>query len=218
MILLIAVILGLAATLVRARLMHRTLIMPYLHWEWLVFVSVIPQLLVFHVPYTARLIPDNLIPVIQILTMAGLVIFALANLFKPGFWALCIGLFLNFIVIIANGGWMPIGMETLQELSPSQPENYWKAGSRLGFTKDRIMPGVDINLVWLSDRLTLPPGLPQNIAFSVGDVFISIGAIFLLWSLSREEKRRKDDTNTLVTDRSPTNIPADRRSAGIHES
>lgn len=200
MILLLAVIIGLAATLVRARLTHRTLKMPHIHWEWLVFVSVVPQLLAFNVPYTARLIPDNLIPAIQIISMSVLIIFAMGNFFLPGFWALFTGLLSNFIVILINGGWMPISLETVKQLSPSRPDDFWKVGARLGYTKDRIFLASDINLAWLSDRFTLPPGLPQNLAFSVGDVIISIGAIFLLWSLSREEKRRKDDTHTFIND------------------
>jgi hypothetical protein len=50
-----------------------------------------------------------------------------------------------------------------------------------------IMAPADTRLAWLSDRFTLPAGLPQNVAFSLGDVFLSIGAFLLLWSLSRNE-------------------------------
>jgi len=217
MILLLAVIIGLAATLVRAKLTHRTLIMPHIHWEWLVFVSVVPQILAFNVPYTARLIPDDLIPAIQIFSMSGLIIFAMVNVFLPGFWALLAGLLSNFIVILLNGGWMPISIETVRQISPSRPDDFWTIGDRLGFTKDRIFSASDINLPWLSDRFTLPPGLPQNLAFSVGDIIISIGAIFLLWSLSREEKRRKDDTHTFINDKNSGDSAADVRSTCVHE-
>jgi hypothetical protein len=102
-----------------------------------------------------------------------------------------LGLICNFLVILCNGGWMPISLETLHRMLPSRPVEIWTNGSRLGFTKDRIIPPADTQLVWLSDRFTLPPGLPQNIAFSLGDIFISFGAFFLLWSLSRKEDKEK---------------------------
>jgi hypothetical protein len=191
MILLYAVLIGLATTLVRARLTHRTLKLTHLNWEWLVFISVIPQVLAFYFPSTGQLIPDSILPVLQILSMFGLVVFALLNIFAPGFWALGIGLFCNFLVILCNGGWMPISIETLKRMMPSRPEDFWTIGSRLGITKDLILSPADTQLAWLSDRFTLPPGLPQNIAFSLGDIFISIGTFFLLWSLSRKEEKEK---------------------------
>jgi hypothetical protein len=187
MILLIAVTLGLAATLVRARLTHRTLKFDPLKWDWLVIVCVIPQILAFYLPAVGKLIPDRTIPFIQIASMLGLVLFSLANFFTPGFWALGFGLLSNFIVITFNGGWMPISVETLQRMFPNHPADYWMIGSRLGSTKDLIMAPANIQLPWLSDRFTFPAGLPQNVAFSLGDIFLSIGAFLLLWSLSRKE-------------------------------
>jgi hypothetical protein len=187
MILLIAVTLGLAATYVRARLTHRTLKFAPLKWDWLVIVCVIPQLLAFYLPAVGKLIPDQIIPFIQMASMFGLVLFSLANFFTPGFWALGFGLMSNFIVITANGGWMPISVDTLQRMFPNRAADYWAIGTRLGQTKDLIMAPSDTRLAWLSDRFTLPAGLPQNVAFSVGDVFLALGAFLLLWSLSRKE-------------------------------
>ncbi len=191
MILILSVILGLAATLVRARLCHRTLKIVPIHWEWLVFACVIPQILTFHFAYTAKIIPEAIIPPLQILSMLGLSVFAIKNISLPGFWALGLGLVSNLLVILTNGGWMPIRVETLQRMVPSRPLDFWTVGSRLGYTKDRIVATEDIRLEWLSDRFTFPVGLPQNIAFSLGDIFISIGVFFLLWSLSSEEEKEK---------------------------
>lgn len=191
MILLSAVVIGLAATLLRARLTRRTLKLKQLRWEWLVFVSVIPQILLFQVPAVGKWVPESIVPTIQIVTMVGLVIFASANVTVPGFWALWIGIMSNFLVIISNGGWMPISTETLARIIPRNPGEFCGVGTRLGYTKDRIMAPAEINLAWLSDRLVLPHWLSLNIAFSVGDIFISIGTILLLWSLSNKEKEEE---------------------------
>jgi hypothetical protein len=188
MILLFAILIGLAATLVRAALKHRTLKLRKLRWEWLVFVSVLPQIFVFQIPQVGRLIPSAIIPIIQICSMLGLLVFVAANLSVPAFWALGLGLAANFLVIACNGGWMPISPVTLHFLLPSKPIDTWVIGTRLNTSKDLIMAAAETNLVWLSDWFTLPQWFPYKFAFSFGDIFISIGAIILLWSLSSKKE------------------------------
>jgi hypothetical protein len=191
MILLLAVIIGLAATLVRARLKHRTLKLKKLRWEWLVFVAVLPQVLIFQLPVVGRWIPERILPFILVVTMAGLLFFVAGNWFTPGFRVLGLGLAANFLVIFLNGGWMPVSRETLLRLAPSHPADYWVIGTRLGFTKDRIIAAANTNLGWLSDCLTLPQWFPYKFAFSLGDIFISIGTVILLWSLSSKQEDKK---------------------------
>jgi hypothetical protein len=190
MILLSVIVIGLAASLLRARLNHRTLKLRNLRWGWLVITAVIPQILTFQIESTARMIPEIVVPIIQLVSMGGLLLFATINLTAPGFWALWLGLAGNLLVIIMNGGWMPISLETIIRLRPDLPLSNWEIGSRLGFGKDRIMNSAEINLAWLSDHLSLPALFP-HIAFSIGDIFISIGAILLLWSLSRKDTEEK---------------------------
>jgi hypothetical protein len=191
MILLLAVIFGLAATYLRARLKHRRIRLPEIRWQGLVFGMVLPQVLVFQIPATARGIPESVIPIVQIVTMAGLLVFAAANLRVSGFWALGMGLLANFVVIATNGGWMPVAVATLQRMYPSINPNSWELGARLGVSKDRILAPEDTHLAWLSDIFTLPKWVPYKVAFSPGDVLISIGVFLLLWSMSRREQEEK---------------------------
>jgi lipoprotein signal peptidase len=67
----------------------------------------------------------------------------------------------------------------------------WEVGTRFGLTKDRIMAVSDTNLAFLSDFITVPTWFPYKVAFSIGDIFISVGAFLLLWSLSSTEKEKK---------------------------
>jgi hypothetical protein len=188
MILTLAIVIGLIATLIRSRLTNRTLKLPKFRLEWLIFVSVLPQVLTFFIPVVGQRIPESVVPVIQIISMTGLLVFTGINFLQPGFWLLGLGLFSNYLVIFLNGGWMPILPETLHHMVPTKPLEIWEVGTRLGLTKDRIFAYENVKLVFLSDRFTLPQWVPYKVAFSLGDIFISIGVVVLLWSLSRKQE------------------------------
>lgn len=188
MILVLAVIIGLLATYIRARVNHRKFRHLSIHWDWLVFVSVLPQVFIFFIPGIGRYIPEQVIPYILIFTMAGLIAYVAINLKIPGFPLLGAGLISNFLAIITNKGWMPISPETLARLHPDLPMTNWIIGERLGYTKDRIINTSSTNLAILSDRFAVPTWISYKFAFSAGDVILSIGIILLLWSLSDEEK------------------------------
>jgi hypothetical protein len=188
MILSLAVIIGLAATITRARIMKRTLVLPSLSQEWLVFIAVIPQIVVFYIPNLSKGVPETVIPYIQIVSMLGLLVFVAINNKISGFVILGIGLVSNFLAIATNGGWMPISVKTLGRLHPELTVQSWKVGERLSLTKDRILLPENTNLIFLSDTLNLPSWIRYKFAFSIGDVLISIGIIWLLWSLSNPTK------------------------------
>jgi hypothetical protein len=132
-----------------------------------------------------------MVPWIQLLSMIGLIIFTGINLNIPGFWALGIGLLGNFLVIASNGGWMPISPETVSRITAGNPDYVVMVDARLGYSKDWVMDLTNTRLPWLSDIFTLPAWCPYKVAFSLGDVFIFIGAVLVLWSLSNEVKEEQ---------------------------
>lgn len=188
MVLVFAVAVGLAATFVRARIKKRKLRQISPRWEWLVFISVLPQILIFYVRGSGRFVPESVIPYIQVLSMLGLITFTAINIRISSFWVIGVGLLSNFAAIIANKGWMPISVETLGKLHPELPPDHWIVGQRLGSSKDRILTEDTTNLGFLSDTIPVPSWISYKFAFSIGDVILSIGIILLLWSLSNEEK------------------------------
>lgn len=184
MILLASIIIGLGATVVRSKIQRRPLKSFRFRLEWLVFLAVIPQIAVFEIPSIGSHVTEELAAITLLISLSLLFMFALTNLKHAGMWALSSGLLCNFLVIVSNGGWMPISPDTLHLMFPSRPISIWIIGQRLGLSKDRIFLESNTILWPLSDRFIFPDWIPYRVAFSVGDILIAVGAFSLLWSLS----------------------------------
>jgi hypothetical protein len=188
MILLVAVLVGLTAGLCRAWIGKRQYRAYALKAPGLVILAFIPQFTAFFFPKTRSLISDNLASILLVSSLIILLFFSLLNIQKISFWPIITGFLMNFLVIALNGGFMPISSETLQKLFPSS-ESTWVVGQRLGYGKDIILAPHLTRLWFLSDRFTLPDWLHYPAAFSLGDVFIAAGTVWLLWMLGGKNKQ-----------------------------
>jgi hypothetical protein len=180
-----AVILGLLAGIVRARMTGTRLLVPEVSLVWLVLIAFTPQFIAFYFSPTRSLIPDHLVPYFLVSSQVLLLVFAAANLKNTGFSVMLIGAAANLLVILLNGGWMPISPETVDTLAPNAPAGSWQIGQRLGLGKDIVLAMDDTRLGFLSDRFLTPWWLPYQAAFSIGDVLIAGGAFWFMWSLGK---------------------------------
>ncbi|MCH7809184.1 MAG: DUF5317 domain-containing protein [Chloroflexi bacterium] len=108
-----------------------------------------------------------------------LIVFVFANVRRPSIALFGVGVLLNFLPIITNGGLMPITPETLQKTG-DVPEDA-RIGEWVRDTKDVLLERDDVHLYFFSDRLT--SDFSPFRAFSVGDLVLIGGAMFLLLDL-----------------------------------
>lgn len=113
-----------------------------------------------------------------------LFVFLWINRHLPGIILLALGFFLNFLAIMVNGGAMPV---TLEGLDPS----YVTMLQNNELPTYRILDS-STKLSWLSDVFIIP--WPKGKAFSIGDIFISIGVFWLVFKIMI-----KSDNNSRLT-------------------
>jgi hypothetical protein len=105
--------------------------------------------------------------------------FAWLNRRLPGMMTLLLGAALNFTVIAANRGFMPISPQTASHLVPQTVLENIQPGERFG-TKDILLLSQDTRFEWLADRFLPPAWSAYQVAFSFGDVLIAAGIFWLL--------------------------------------
>jgi hypothetical protein len=181
MILLLAIFVGFVTGILWAQLNRRSYYLPDVRFMWIVTIALLPQILAFQIPATGKFFSNEAASLILVASQFCLLIFVWMNRHITMFWLLGVGLVLNFLVIVANGGLMPISPQTLTWLLPERPIDTWPVGERLAQTKDIILTPELTRFVWLSDRFTTPKWYPAPTAFSLGDVILAIGVAGLLW-------------------------------------
>jgi hypothetical protein len=152
---------------------------PTLNHIWLVILGFLPQFLTIYLGNTRVTFPDWLAALSIVTSQLILLIFAWLNRHLAGMSILIFGLILNMAVMVANGGFMPINPHTAERIIGSERIASYDLGSRIGY-KDILITKNETRLEWLADRFLPPAGLPYQVAFSLGDVFIAFGAFWIL--------------------------------------
>ncbi|MED3718462.1 DUF5317 domain-containing protein [Geobacillus thermodenitrificans] len=115
--------------------------------------------------------------------ITGLV-FLWLNRHQPGLPVIFAGVLLNFIVMAANGGRMPVSVEAAQFLGREYIEAL-KAGlyaKHQAITSDTLLP-------FLGDIIPLSPPYPRQQVISIGDVVMNVGAFLFIQHLMLSSPR-----------------------------
>jgi len=137
------------------------------------------QAIAIFVPLGFDDVPKRLLFPISYLLM---IFFITVNLPRAGFAIIGIGLLLNFLPIIANGGLMPVTADSLAEIGQLHRIEGREEGDAIPYTKNVLKSRENTHFYELSDRLVWDNPVFFRV-FSIGDVVIAGGLVVLLGDL-----------------------------------
>ncbi|WNQ12896.1 DUF5317 domain-containing protein [Paenibacillus aurantius] len=160
-----------------------------LKYGWVFPGLLVLQLAVFHFQsgyaWVAVISPYSFIGVY----LVGL-LFLWLNRDQPGFMVIAAGVLLNFIVIAANGGRMPVSLEAASILDPYFVE-ILKNGVLYG--KHQALTEAT-HLGFLGDIIPLTKPYPRSQVISIGDVVMNIGIFFFIQQLLLPRHPKEEPT------------------------
>jgi len=91
---------------------------------------------------------------------------------RPAWLVIFVGVALNTLAILANGGHMP---QSPEAAAAAWGADYVRADAYSGHLENVSWMGPDSRLPWLCDILPLPRWLPRPNVLSIGDVLLAAG-------------------------------------------
>ena len=133
--------------------------------------------------------------VLLIASHLALVLLFLINRHIAGARLFALGIFLNTLVMVVNGGWMPVTPEMAHFVHPDRPAEVYAHPSN---SKNIILPRAETNLSVLSDNI--PVTLPwRRNAVSIGDVLmvVAIGVFLFQPATSKQQANNRLETESI---------------------
>lgn len=126
-------------------------------------------------------IPGPVAAVVHVSAYVMVIVAVVANLRIRGMWLIGAGTALNALVIAANGGRMPIGMDGLRRAGLDILPSFQPIAAGASYTHELVDAATRI--AFLGDVLCIPKPLWPPTVFSVGDILVMIGAFILVQSV-----------------------------------
>jgi len=184
MVLLWSLLVGVLAGLVRKGSLANLGNLP-LKALWLVFGALLVQLLVFPNPWSEPPIQDaTLVEWLHYASYALIAVFFVLNWRVVTLWVMAVGMLMNALVIVVNGGYMPsspealtcagrvVFAEALQNPESDPPFTY----------ANTVLMSADTKLNFFGDWICIPNWVPFANAISLGDVVLMLGLAWLVQS------------------------------------
>ena len=146
-----------------------------LRWAWLAVAGLLVQAFLFS--DTGFELAGSAAPAIYVLSTAAVLVTVLVNLRLAGMPVVALGSLSNLAAIVTNGGSMP-----------ADPGALAIAGLPVEDHNNSVVVA-EPALRFLTDIFAIPAGLPFANVFSVGDVLIAIGIVWLIAGSMRRAAR-----------------------------
>lgn len=142
-------------------------------WTWLALAALTIQVALIYLAPTSSDIARLFFP----LTHLGILAVAWVNRHLGGMRLLAAGVALNLIVIVANGGFMPVAPEVLVRAGIADSAELVPPYTRVAGSKGLVVPAEEIAFRWLSDTIVLRP---LHTIVSIGDILMVPGVFFFV--------------------------------------
>jgi hypothetical protein len=156
-----------------------------IHFGVAALLAVTLQLVALYFPFGSSDLPRRILFVASYL---ALFVFVAANVRRPGLVTLGLGLSLNFLAIVTNGGLMPTTTEAFAKTGDLPADA--RVGHWLPHSKDVLLERDNVHLYFLADRLAVE-GQQIVRVFSVGDIFVAAGLLVTVADLMLPRIGRK---------------------------
>ena len=153
--------------------------------SWLVFLSIGLQLLIFNSFWDKHVTSLGINNLLYVLSIFLLVFFLFINKGILSLRVLGLGVVLNSIAIIANGGYMPSSIEALKKVLTPERINTLQSGS------------ASYNVVLISDQTKFKFlcdifYVPHINVYSLGDILIAVGAFFTIQQMMLRQSSKNN--------------------------
>jgi hypothetical protein len=163
-----------------------------LKWGWVFPLLLVVQLTVFMLQNKSEFL-GQLSGFIYILVYIIGLLFLYVNRRNPGFILIFIGVFLNFLVMVVNGGRMPVSVESAAVLDPG----YIEALKESLYAKHTMLTSTT-HLGFLGDVIPISDPYPRTQIISIGDIIMNIGIFFFIqYIMVRHPLAKKRDVSPL---------------------
>ena len=112
---------------------------------------------------------------------------------NPGFIIIIVGVFLNFLVMVINGGRMPVSVEAAAVLDPG----YIEVLKESLYAKHTMLTSTT-HLGFLGDVIPITDPYPRTQIISIGDIVMNIGIFFFIqYFMVKHPLAKKGDVASL---------------------
>jgi hypothetical protein len=163
-----------------------------LKWGWIFPLLLVVELAVFMLQNDSKFLAQVSGYIYIAVYVLGL-LFLFMNRKNPGFLIILIGVFLNFLVMVINGGRMPVSVEAAAVLDP----RYVEVLKDSLYAKHTMLTASS-HLGFLGDVIPISSPYPRTQIISIGDIIMNIGIFFFIqYLMVRHPASKKGETPSL---------------------